>query len=96
MKELFKRLCEKIAKVDDYKDEIKSLKNEISQRDLAFKRIKMISTSNHYGYTKEDKEYREKNMINMKLKKIFELACEFDPEGIEDMWCKIEELEDIR
>ena len=90
-----KKVCDKVAGVKELKDEIKSLKKEISERDMVFKRIKMISTSNHYGYSKEDKEYREKNLINMKLRKIFELSCEFDPEEIRDIWGELEELEDM-
>ena len=94
MSNLIKRLCEKIAGTDELKEEIKSLKKEISDRDIIFKRIKMVSTSNHYGYSKEDKEYREKNCTNIKLRKIFELACEYDPEDIKDMWCILDELEE--
>lgn len=90
---ILKKICEKVAGVEDYKKEIKSLKKEISDRDMIFKRIKMVSTSNHYGYSKEDKDYREKNLVNIKLKKIFELACEYDPEDIKDMWVTFDELE---
>ena len=41
-----------------------------------------------------DKEYREKNCTNIKLRKIFELACEYDPEDIKDMWYTFDELGD--
>lgn len=88
-----KELCKKIACVDDYVDEIKELKKEINQRDLTLRRIKMVATGNHYGYSQEDKEYREKYCINLKLKKIFELACKYDKNDELDFWDKLNELE---
>lgn len=75
---ILKNLCGAIANVDSYKKQIKDLQQQIDDRDTILKRIKMVSTSNHYGYSKEDKEYREKNCINVKLRKIYELAREFD------------------
>lgn len=90
---MIRELINKITGKDRLLQEIKLLEDEISDRDLILKRIKIIATSNHYGYSKEDKEYREKNCINVKLRKIFELACEFDETDELDFWDNLNEKE---
>lgn len=77
---LLLKLCRKLDGYDDLLRQNDRLQNKIDDRDTILKRIKIVATSNHYGYSKEDKEHREKNCINVKLRKIFELACEFDAE----------------
>lgn len=74
----FKTLCAKIAGVDELQENIKDLQQQIDDRDTIIKRIKIVTTGNHYGYSEKDKQYREENLINVKLRKIFELACTFD------------------
>lgn len=90
---MIRELIDKISGKEKLRKEIKLLEDEISDRDLILKRIKIIATSNHYGYSKEDKEYREKNCINVKLRKIFELACEFDETDELDFWDNLNEKE---
>ena len=75
---MIRKICRKIDGYDDLLKKNDILQNEIDDRDTILKRIKIVATSNHYGYTEEDKKYREDNCINIKLRKIFELACEFD------------------
>lgn len=88
-------ICRKICGYDALKKEIKKLETEVKNRDIILKRIKIVSTSNHYGYSKEDMEYREKNCINEKLRKIFELATEFDKSDKLDFWDDLGELEEV-
>ena len=76
--EFIRNICGQIAGVKNLQQQIKDLQQQVDDRDTILKRIKIVSTSNHYGYSQEDKEYREKNCVNVKLRKIYELACEFD------------------
>lgn len=87
-------ICRKICGYDDLKKELKDAERDVRNRDKILKRIKVIATSNHYGYSEEDMEYREKNLINSKLRKVFELASEFDETDEMDFWDDIEELEE--
>jgi hypothetical protein len=91
---IIKKICSKISGKDKLQEEYYRLQKQLKDRDMILKRIKIIATSNHYGYSKEDKEYREKNCINVKLRKIFELAQTFDENDDLDFWDKLDELED--
>lgn len=91
---IIKRICGKISGKDKLQEEYYRLQKQLKDRDIILKRIKIVATSNHYGYSKKDKEYREKNCINVKLRKIFELAQTFDENDDLDFWDKLDELED--
>lgn len=90
---MIKRLCDKISGNDELREELAVLQDEIHDRDLILKRIKIIATSNHYGYSQKDIEYRKKNCINVKLRKIFELASEFDETDKMEFWDDLEDEE---
>lgn len=94
MKKIIKRLCEKICNKDELQKECEKLQKQLDERNLILKRIKIVATSNHYGYSKEDMEYREKNCINVKLRKVFELASEFDKDDKIDFWDELNDKED--
>jgi hypothetical protein len=91
---LLLKLFRKLDGYNDLQKEKDDLQKDLNDRDIILKRIKIIATSNHYGYSKEDMEYREKNCINVKLKKIFELASEFDKNNELDFWDKLNEEDD--
>lgn len=91
---MIRELFDRISGKEELRREIKLLEDELNDRDIILKRIKIIATSNHYGYSQKDIEYRKKNCINVKLRKIYELACEFDKTDEMDFWDDLEEEED--
>lgn len=88
------KFCEKIAKKGELLEEIKKLQEEIKERDIILKRIKIIATCNHYGNSILDKEYREQHCLDFKTKRIFELASEFDVDDKIDFWQELDKLEE--
>ena len=88
------KFCEKIAKKEELLEEIKKLQEEIKERDIILKRIKIVSTCNHYGSSVLDREYRQQNCLDFKTRKIFELASEFDKDDKLDFWQTLDDLEE--
>lgn len=92
--EIIRKFCEKISRIDELRKENEFLRTQVHNRDIILKRIKIIATGNHYGYSEADKAYREENCINYKTRRIFELAGEFDKDDKIDFWDQLGELEE--
>lgn len=91
---LLRRFCEKVAGADELREEIEHLQTQVRNRDIILKRIKIVATGNHYGYSDEDKAYRDDNCVNYKTRRIFELAREFDKDDKIDYWDELGQLEE--